>query len=97
MFSVANSSDCSVAGAPMKCSSAQEAVDFILAHQLISSTFIDELGSDLSRFQSGEEVIRELVRFERMSEYQQGQLLSGQGEKLCFGPYRLVRPLGGNA
>ena len=78
----------------MTCFSAQEAVDFILARQLISTSFIDELGSDLGRFESGDEVISELVRNGRLTEYQESQLIAGQGEKLCFGPYRLIKPLG---
>lgn len=78
----------------MRCSSAFEAVDFILARQLIPSTFVDELGNDLSRFESGEAVINELVRSGHLTDYQQSKLLAGDGDKLCFGPYRLVKPLG---
>jgi serine/threonine-protein kinase len=74
--------------------SAQEAVDFIVDRQLISSDYIDELRNEVERFQSGKEVLDDLVQRGRLSAYQKEQILAGQGDKLCFGPYRLVKPLG---
>ncbi len=75
-------------------SAARDIVDYILAHQIIPQSFIEELGQDLSRFKSAHEVTDVLVRRGGMTEYQQLHLLTGQGEKLVFGPYRLVKPLG---
>lgn len=78
----------------MKWSSAQGISDFILARQLISNEFVEELGNDLSQFESAEAFINELVRRGHLSDYQQSQLLADQEDKLFFGQYRLVTPLG---
>jgi serine/threonine protein kinase len=78
----------------MTSTSVHETVDFLVSRQLLPSTNAEDLDGLVDRSQSGEEVIKELVRAGQLTEYQQSQLLSGQGEKLCFGPYRLVKPLG---
>lgn len=78
----------------MKWSSAQGIIDFILARQLISNAFVEEIGSDLSRFESAEAFVNELASRGYLSPYQQSQLLAEQEDKLFFGQYRLVTPLG---
>ena len=78
----------------MTWSSAQGLIDFILSRQLISNAFVEELGNELSRFDSAEALVDELVGRGYLSSYQHSQLLAKQEEKLFFGQYRLVAPLG---
>jgi serine/threonine-protein kinase len=71
-----------------------ELVDFIIAREIVPSPLVEQLTSEGKDFESAEQLLDELAKRGWLSQYQRSQLLSGQGEKLVFGPYRLVEPLG---
>ncbi len=71
-----------------------EAVEFITAHEIIPHSFIEQLMSEGTEYESAESLTKEAVKRGWLTQYQQTQILSGKGEKLVFGPYRLVKPLG---
>jgi serine/threonine protein kinase len=78
----------------MESAAPREILDFLLANQIVPQSFVQELGSDLSRFQSAAEVTQELVKCGGLTEFQEMRILGGEKENLVFGPYRLVKPLG---
>lgn len=71
-----------------------EIVDFITVREIVPSPLVEQLMSEGKPFESAESLLEGLAQRGWLSQYQRSQLLSGQGEKLVFGPYRLVEPLG---
>jgi serine/threonine-protein kinase len=78
----------------MSNSSSNELIDFISRNQILNPTVLDEMSDRLKELDSADKLADELVVSGHLSKYQKEHLLSGQGEKLVFGPYRLVEPLG---
>jgi serine/threonine protein kinase len=72
----------------------QELVDFLTRYQLLSPFHLEALAREIGKYVSAAAVTDELVQRGWLTKYQQSHLLSGQGDKLILGPYRLIDPLG---
>ncbi len=71
-----------------------ELITFLSRHQFLSSSQGEALNRERSRFVSSVQLCGELVQRNWLTPYQQAQLLSGNGEKLIIGSYRIQSPLG---
>ena len=71
-----------------------ELITFLSRHQFLSASQGEALNRERSRFVSSVQLCGELVQRNWLSPYQQAQLLSGNGEKLIIGSYRIQAPLG---
>lgn len=71
-----------------------ELITFLTRHQFLSPSQGEGLNRDRSRFVSSVQLCGELVQRGWLTPYQQAQLLSGNGEKLIVGSYRIQAPLG---
>ena len=71
-----------------------ELITFLTRYQFLSPTQGEALSRDRNRFVSSVQLCGELVQKGWLTPYQQAQLLSGNGEKLIIGSYRVQAPLG---
>jgi eukaryotic-like serine/threonine-protein kinase len=71
-----------------------ELITFLTRYQFLGQSQGEALNKDRSRFVSSVQLCGELVQKGWMTPYQQAQLLSGNGEKLIIGSYRVQAPLG---
>ena len=71
-----------------------ELITFLTRHQFLSPSQGEALNKDRSRFVSSVQLCGELVQKGWLTPYQQAQVLSGNGEKLIIGSYRVQAPLG---
>ena len=74
--------------------SPNELITFLTRYQFLSPTQGEALVKDRNRFVSSVQLCGELVQKGWLTPYQQAQLLSGNGEKLIIGSYRVQSPLG---
>jgi serine/threonine-protein kinase len=74
--------------------SPNELITFLTRHQFLSPGQGEALNRDRSRFVSSVQLCGELVQKGWLTPYQQAQLLSGNGDKLIIGSYRVQAPLG---
>ena len=74
--------------------SPNELITFLTRHQFLSSSQGEALNKERSRFVSSVQLCGELVQRGWLTPYQQAQILSGNGEKLIIGSYRVQAPLG---
>jgi len=74
--------------------SPNELITFLTRYQFLSSSHGESLNKDRTRFVSSVQLCGELVQRNWLTPYQQAQLLSGNGEKLIIGSYRVQSPLG---
>jgi eukaryotic-like serine/threonine-protein kinase len=78
----------------MDSQASKEVVDFLTTQQIIEPSLLEEVPDFTKQFATAEEATNELVRLGKLTHFQQSHLLSGQREKLIFGPYRLLESLG---
>src|SRR5436190_23005888 len=71
-----------------------ELITFLSRYQFLSPVQGEALVKDRNRFVSSVQLCGELVQKGWLTPYQQAQLLSGNGEKLIIGSYRVQAPLG---
>ena len=71
-----------------------ELITFLTRNQFLSSVQGESLLKEKQRFVSSIQLCAELVQRNWITAYQQAQLLSGNGEKLIIGSYRLQLPIG---
>jgi eukaryotic-like serine/threonine-protein kinase len=71
-----------------------ELITFLTRYQFLSSSQGETLNRDRARFVSSVQLCGELVQRAWITPYQQAQLLSGNGDKLIIGSYRVQSPLG---
>ncbi|WP_193789063.1 serine/threonine protein kinase, partial [Zavarzinella formosa] len=71
-----------------------ELITFLTRNQFLTSAQGDILLKEKQRFVSSIQLCAELVQRNWITAYQQAQLLSGNGEKLIIGSYRLQLPIG---
>ena len=71
-----------------------ELITFLSRHQFLSPSQGEALNKERSRFVSSVQLCGDLVQRGWITPYQQAQLLSGNGEKLIIGSYRIQSPLG---
>ena len=74
--------------------SPQELVEFLTRNQILGHSHLESLAREVEKFNSATQMTDELVNRGWMTKHQQSYLVSGQGNKLVLGPYRLVEPLG---
>ena len=74
--------------------SPSELVDFLTRNQILSHSHLEALARDWEQFTTSELLTEELVARSWLTKHQQSHLLSGQGNKLILGPYRLIEPIG---
>jgi serine/threonine protein kinase len=74
--------------------SPNELITFLTRYQFLSPSQGEALNKDRARFVSSVQLCGELVQKGWLTPYQQAQLLSGNGEKLIIGSYRVQAPLG---
>ena len=75
-------------------SSPTELITFLSRNQFLNTTQGEALSRERQRFVSGVQLCGELVQRGWLTPYQQAQLLSGNGDKLIIGSYRIQSPLG---
>lgn len=78
----------------MSCPAPNELVDFLTRYQLLSHSHLEALAREAGKYKSASEITEDLVQRGLLTKYQQSHLLTGQGDKLVLGPYRLIEPLG---
>src|SRR5580658_1391428 len=78
----------------MSSLSPNELVEFLTRHQILGHSQLDALARQADQFVSSTQMTDDLVQRGWMTKYQQSQVLTGQGNKLIVGPYRLVEPIG---
>src|SRR3954466_5629445 len=71
-----------------------ELITFLTRNQFLTPVQGEALAKERSRFVSSVQLCGELVQKGWLTPYQQAQLLSGNGEKLIIGSYRVQAPLG---
>src|SRR6516164_9543446 len=71
-----------------------ELAEFLTKNQLLSHTQLEAVAREADHFVSAAQMSDELVARGWLTKFQQSHLLSGQGDKLILGPYRLVDSLG---
>src|SRR5262245_21792347 len=71
-----------------------ELITFLTRYQFLTPSQGEALNRDRSRYVSSVQLCGELVQKGWLTPYQQAQLLSGNGEKLIIGSYRVQSPLG---
>jgi serine/threonine-protein kinase len=71
-----------------------ELITFLTRNQFLSPAQGEALSRERNRFVSSVQLCGELVQKGWLTPYQQAQLLSGNGEKLIIGSYRVQAPLG---
>jgi serine/threonine protein kinase len=71
-----------------------ELVEFLTRNQLLGHAQLETLARDSAKYVSCAQLTDELVAKGWLTKYQQSYLLSGQGDKLIIGPYRLIDVLG---
>src|SRR5262245_50976837 len=69
-------------------------ITFLTRNQILSQAQGEALTRERTRFVSSVQLCGELVHKGWLTPYQQAQLLSGNGEKLIIGSYRIQLPLG---
>src|SRR5437764_8106172 len=74
--------------------STNELIAFLTRHQFLSPSQGEALNRDRARFVSSVQLCGDLVQRGWLTPYQQAQLLSGNGDKLVIGSYRIQSPLG---
>src|SRR5262245_17491113 len=74
--------------------SPHELITFLTRNQFLSPSQAESLGQDRHRYLSAVQLCTDLVQRGWLTAYQQAQLLSGHGEKLIIGSYRVQLPLG---
>ncbi len=74
--------------------SPNELIAFLTRNQFLSPSQGETLNRDRQRFASAVQMCGDLVQRGWLTPYQQAQLLSGHGEKLIIGSYRLQAPIG---
>ena len=74
--------------------SPNELITFLQRHQFLSPNQGESLSRDRTKYVSSVQLCGELVQRAWLTPYQQAQLLSGNGEKLIIGSYRVQCPLG---
>src|SRR5262245_18680391 len=79
---------------PTSMQSPHELITFLTRNQFRSPSQAESLGQDRHRYLSAVQLCTELVQRGWLTAYQQAQLLSGHGEKLIIGSYRVQLPLG---
>jgi eukaryotic-like serine/threonine-protein kinase len=78
----------------MTITATQELVDFLTRYQILSPSHLETLGRESQNYATASALCDELVQRGWLTNYQQTHLLSGQGDKLLLGQYRLLEPLG---
>ena len=78
----------------MSCPATNELVEFLTRYQMLSPSHLETLARESGKYTSASEITEDLVQRGWLTKYQQSHILSGQGDKLILGPYRLVEPLG---
>lgn len=71
-----------------------ELITFLTRNQFLSAVQGETLLKEKQRFVSSVQLCAELVQRNWITAYQQAQILSGHGEKLIIGSYRLQLPIG---
>lgn len=71
-----------------------ELVEFLTRNQFLTPSHLEALAREWQQFASAEQLIDDLVSRGLLTKYQKTYLMSGEGEKLILGPYRLQEPLG---
>jgi serine/threonine-protein kinase len=71
-----------------------ELITFLTRNEFLSPAQGEVLSRERNRFVSSVQLCGELVQKGWLTPYQQAQLLSGNGEKLIIGSYRVQAPLG---
>lgn len=71
-----------------------EIIYFFSSREIIPLALIEQLSKESVDDLSPQRLMDLLLKRGWITEFQQSQILSGQGSKLIFGPYRLVKPLG---
>jgi eukaryotic-like serine/threonine-protein kinase len=71
-----------------------ELVEFLTRNQILTASHLEVLGREWQQFPTSAAITDELVSRGWLTKYQQTHLLTGQGDKLILGPYRLQEPLG---
>jgi serine/threonine-protein kinase len=71
-----------------------ELITFLSRNQFLNSAQGESLSRERQRFVSAVQLCGELVQRGWITPYQQAQLLSGNGDKLIIGSYRVQSPLG---
>src|SRR5262245_20310887 len=71
-----------------------ELITFLSRNQFLNSTQGESLSRERQRFVSSVQLCGELVQRGWITPYQQAQLMSGNGDKLIIGSYRIQTPLG---
>ncbi|HKB02163.1 MAG TPA: serine/threonine-protein kinase [Gemmataceae bacterium] len=71
-----------------------ELITFLTRYQFLSPSQGEALNKDKQRYVSAVQLCGDLVQKGWITPYQQAQLLSGNGEKLIIGSYRVQSPLG---
>jgi len=71
-----------------------ELVDFLNRNQLLSHSHQEALAREWNQLGTTVQIADELVTRGWLTKYQHQHLLSGQGDKLILGPYRIQDPLG---
>ncbi len=69
-------------------------VEFLSKQHLLTPAQVDSLLRERVQFSTVEELTDQLVQRGWITSYQQTHLNGGQGEKLIFGAYRILEPLG---
>jgi serine/threonine protein kinase len=78
----------------MNAPSTEELLAFLLEHEFLTPSQVQELRQTGGLFADVRALARELVGRDWLTPYQANQLLQGQGSQLLLGPYRLVDRLG---
>lgn len=71
-----------------------EIITFLMRNQFLSPQQGEALMKEKSRYLSAIQLCTEMVQRNLITPYQQAQLLSGNGEKLIIGSYRIQSPIG---
>lgn len=71
-----------------------ELVEFLTRNQILTHAHQEVLAREWQEMGTTVQIADELVSRGWLTKYQQTHLISGQGEKLILGPYRLQEPLG---
>jgi eukaryotic-like serine/threonine-protein kinase len=79
---------------PASMQSTHELIAFLSRNLFLSAAQSESLGRERQRFATPVQLCAELVQRGWLTAYQQAQLLSGHGEKLIIGSYRVLLPLG---
>ncbi len=72
----------------------KDLIDFLIQHQLVSASNIEQFGAELNGCTQIEDLCHLLLKKGLITPYQQSQIITKQHDKLILGPYRLIEPIG---